>query len=280
MNRICCIYKCVFVLMLIILIGCEGDKMSKSTAFIEPLSKVPESAWKSLSQKRIYFGHQSVGGNIIAGIGDIQAHDRRIELKISNLEKAETIKEIGFYHSYVGSNENPKSKVDDFAKKIENGIGFSADIAFFKFCYIDVNPSTNVAELFRYYKNTMEKLKNKFPKVTFIHFTMPLVKLQDGPKAWLKKIIGKPLSGMDDNLKRDEYNSLIVAEYGGKQPIFDLAKAESTLYDGTRAVISKNGKNFSALVPGYTYDDGHLNEVGRKTVAAALLSFLAQLPEK
>jgi hypothetical protein len=261
-------------------LGCEGGKMPDSTDFKAKLSKVPDSAWKSLSEKRIYFGHQSVGDNIIAGIGDIQAHGSRIGLKISKLEKAGAIREPGFYHSYVGRNEDPKSKVDDFVTKIESGLGDSADIAFFKFCYIDVNPSTDVAGLFRHYKNAMEKLKNKFPRVTFIHSTMPLVKLQDGPKAWIKKILGKPLSGMEDNLKRDEYNSLIVSEYGAKEPLFDLAKAESTFPDGARSVITKNGRSFHALVPGFTYDDGHLNEAGRKAVAASLLSFLAQLPEK
>lgn len=268
------------ILVMVVYWGCEGGKMSGSTDFKARLSKVPDSAWKSLSAKRIYFGHQSVGDNIIAGIGDIQAHDSRIALKISKLEKAGAIREPGFYHSYVGRNEDPKSKVDDFATKIESGLGDSADIAFFKFCYIDVNASTDVASLFRHYKSSIEKLKNKFPQVTFIHSTMPLVKLQDGPKAWIKKILGKPLSGMEDNLKRDEYNNLLISEYGGKEPLFDLAKAESTFPDGTRAVIAKNGKNFHVLVPGFTYDDGHLNDAGRIAVASALLPFLAQLPEK
>ena len=76
-------------------------------------------------------------------------------------------------------------------------MGNSADIALFKFCYIDVNPKTDVTSLFRHYQNTMERLKKKFPRVIFIHSTMPLVKLQDGPKAWVKRILGKPLSGMD-----------------------------------------------------------------------------------
>jgi hypothetical protein len=50
-----------------------------------------------------------------------------------------------------------------------------------------------VAGLFAHYKGTMQRLKGKFPRVTFIHATMSIVKLQHGPKAWIKRIIGKPL---------------------------------------------------------------------------------------
>ena len=216
-------FKMALVLaLIIILMGCEGAKMADSAAIKAQLSKVPDSAWKSLNEKRIYFGHQSVGNNVIAGIVDIQSRDYRINLKILKLEAATALKEPGFYHSQIGRNENPKSKVDDFESKIESGLGNSADIALFQFCYIDVNPKTDVTSLFRHYQNTMERLKKKFPRVIFIHSTMPLVKLQDGPKAWVKRILGKPLSGMDDNFKRDEYNRLLVATYGGKDPIFEF----------------------------------------------------------
>lgn len=278
MSKIGQLFNIASIILVVIMSwGCEGGKMPDSTDFKAMLSKVPDSAWKSLSGKRIYFGHQSVGDNIIAGIGDIQALDSRIGLKISKLETAGAIKEPGFYHSYVGRNEDPKSKIDDFATKIQGRVGDSIDIAFFKFCYIDVTPTTDVVGLFKHYQNIMEKLKNQFPQVTFIHSTMPLVKLQDGPKSWLKKILGKPLSGMDDNIKRDEYNRLLVAAYNGSEPIFDLAKAESTYPDGTRADIIKEGRRYHAMVPSYTYDDGHLNETGRKAVAASLLVFLSQL---
>ena len=276
MLRPCFFFKMALVLaLIIILMGCEGGKMADSAAIKAQLSEVPDSAWKSLNEKRTYFGHQSVGNNVIAGIVDIQSRDNRINLRILKLEAATALKEPGFYHSQIGRNEVPRSKVDDFARTIESGLGNSADIAFFKFCYIDVNPRTDVAGLFRHYQNTMERLKNKFPRVIFIHSTMPLVKLQDGPKAWIKRILGKPLSGMDDNFKRDEYNRLLVTTYGGRDPIFDLTKAESTYPDGTRSVITKDGRSFHTLVPGFTNDDGHLNENGRQAAAAELLRALA-----
>jgi hypothetical protein len=49
---------------------------------------------------------------------------------------------------------------------------------------------------------------------------------------------------------------------------------ESTFPDGTRETFSSDEKTYYALVPEYTYDDGHLNETGRKKAAEQLLLLL------
>ena len=41
--------------------------------------------------------------------------------------------------------------------------------------------------------------------------------------------------------------------------------------------LAKHGKTFYAMAPEYTYDGGHLNELGRKKVAEQLLILLANL---
>ncbi len=48
----------------------------------------------------------------------------------------------------LGQNTVPQSKIDDFVKYIQNGIGAEADIAFFKFCYIDFAKETDIKKLF------------------------------------------------------------------------------------------------------------------------------------
>jgi hypothetical protein len=278
MFKACCFLKILLVLSLIVVLGgCEGGKMPYPPEIKAQLSTIPDQAWNALSTKRIYFGHQSVGDNILAGIGDIEKLDNRIQLKISKLEKATTISEPGFYHSYVGRNQDPQSKIQDFAQIIDAGLGDTVDMAFLKLCYIDVDPSTDAAGLFKNYQNTMQHLRGKFPQVVFIHSTMPLVQLQTGPKAWIKRLLGRPRSGADDNIRREDYNRLLVAEYGGKEPVFDLAKVESTHPDGTRSEIVENGRSFHALVPGLTDDGGHLNEAGRQAAAAELLRVLAAI---
>ena len=81
----------------------------------------------------------------------------------------------------------------------------------------------------------------------------------------------------DDNIKRNEYNEMIIKKYEGKEPVFDIAKIQSTFPDGTRCSFSKDGKTYYSMVPEYTNDGGHLNEIGRKKVAEQFLILLTNL---
>ena len=54
------------------LISCDsGGEMPEKTVQFPNIKDVPASKWENLSQKKIYFGHQSVGFNIIDGIKDL-----------------------------------------------------------------------------------------------------------------------------------------------------------------------------------------------------------------
>ena len=77
------------------------------------------------------------------------------------------------------------------------------------------------------------------------------------------------------NIKRNELNQLIVSEYKGKEPLFDIAKFESTYQDGTRSFFMKDGNKYYYLPDVYTNDGGHLNKIGRKHVAEQMLIILS-----
>jgi lysophospholipase L1-like esterase len=83
-----------------------------------------------------------------------------------------------------------------------------------------------------------------------------------------------------DNQKINELNALLIDEYEGNLPVFDLAKFESTLPNGKRQMFSHKSEKYFSLVPEYTDDNGHLNEKGRKIVAEQLLIFLANLVDE
>ncbi len=251
--------------------------MEPSKTTFPSIKDVPAEAWQKLSQKKIYFGHQSVGNNILDGVRAVMKENPQIKLNIVELSKLNDFEKPVFAHSGVGKNEDPRSKCEDFADIIDKKIAGKADIAFFKFCYVDIMPATDVGRLFESYRSTLASLKEKYPKVVFIHVTTPLTSLQAGPKAWIKKLIGKPLRGYDDNIKREQFNGILKKEYEGKEPIFDLANIESTTVEGARLVYERDGKTYPALLPTYTDDGGHLNEQGRKIVAEQFLIFLANL---
>jgi hypothetical protein len=82
----------------------------------------------------------------------------------------------------------------------------------------------------------------------------------------------------DDNIQRNKFNHLLREQYKSYDPIFDLAKIESTFPNGKTCSFTKNGTIYHSLVPAYTNDGGHLNELGGKVVARHLLMFLANFP--
>jgi hypothetical protein len=241
------------------------------------ITDIPDTTWQILSQKKIYFGHQSVGNNILAGVRDLMEVYPQIKLEIVETSDPSDLSSGSFAHSKVGENQDPQSKIDAFAGFMKNGLGNKADVAFFKFCYIDITPQTDVDQLFAGYKNTLAKLKEQYPQTQFLHLTVPLKVVQTGPRAWVKKVIGRPIGGYADNIKRNEFNDLLRKEYTGQEPVFDLAMIESVYPDGSRNVFKMDGNTYNTLVPDYSHDGRHLNETGRKKVAEQLLILLANL---
>ena len=241
------------------------------------IKDVSASSWEKLAQKKIYFGHQSVGFNIIDGIKDVMKEYPEINVNIVETADQSDFKVGLLAHSRVGKNVDPKSKITEFANFIDSGIGKKADAAALKFCYVDMTAGTNANNVFNVYSDSILQLKAKYPDMIIIHFTNPLTQRQTGLKTWIKKVIGRPIGGVDDNIKRNEYNEMLIKQYEGKEPIFDIAKIQSTFPDGTRCSFSKDGKTYYSMVPEYTNDGGHLNEVGRKKVAEQFLILLAKL---
>lgn len=59
--------------------------------------------------------------------------------------------------------------------------------------------------------------------------------VQTGWKALVKRLLGRAPYGTVENVRREEYSRLLRQAYAGREPVFDLARVESTAPDG-RAV--------------------------------------------
>ena len=46
--------------------------MDNTAINFDVLQKVPEERWELLAQKKLFFGHQSVGYNIMKGVSEIR----------------------------------------------------------------------------------------------------------------------------------------------------------------------------------------------------------------
>jgi len=251
--------------------------MDQQEVTLPSIKNVSAEAWQKLSQKKIYFGHQSVGYNIIDGITDLMKENTQIRLNIKEIASPGDVNGPVLAHSSVGRNTDPKSKCDAFTTFMDGGLGDKTDIAFLKFCYVDFGPATDVDRVFEDYRKTMTALKARYPKTIFIHVTAPLTRPQTGPKAWVKRIIGRSIGAYEENVKREWFNEKLRKEYDHREPIFDLAAIESVKPDGTKASFEKDGRKYPFLVASYTNDGGHLNATGRKRAAEQLLIVLAKV---
>jgi hypothetical protein len=257
--------------------ACSNQTAGDAAATQNKEIELSERTFDKLAAKRIYFGHMSVGSNIMAGVQDILSGYSDATLAVLETEMIPADGNGIFAHGPIGDNEYPLKKIENFTKKINDGIGGKADIAFFKFCYIDMMADQDAEKVFASYQKAMEKLKQQFPETTFVHVTVPLTVVQTGWKVPLKRLIGKTPGGYLDNINRNRYNQLLHAAYTGKEPLFDLAKVEATTPRGTQATYEWEGQTYSSLYPGYASDGRHLNEQGRRYVAQQLLLFLADI---
>jgi len=74
-----------------------------------------------------------------------------------------------------------------------------------------VNGDTDASALFERYRATIAELRANNPRTTFVHVTLPLTTAQTGWKALTKRMLGRAPYGTIENLRREEYNTLLRA---------------------------------------------------------------------
>jgi lysophospholipase L1-like esterase len=120
----------------------------------------------------------------------------------------------------------------------------------------------------------MDDLKQRHPEVAFVHVTAPLRTVDRGAGVWVRERIGRRNRSKHANARRGEFNRLLRVRYAG-EPVFDLAACQSTPADGRCESFRLEGAEHHALVPAYTDDGGHLNEAGRRHIAAEFIHAIA-----
>ena len=267
-------YICL-VIALLMICGCakgEAPMTQKNTN-----SDLSESSLEKIRRLRVSFGHQSVGANILDGLQALATENSAYKLNIVATDAPEKLSGPLFAHFRVGANMTPDSKIESFKEHVSRS-GTAIDVAFFKFCYIDVGADTDGEALFRKYQMMMTGLRKQFPKLIFVHVTIPVKTIDGGAKGIVKKILGKS-TGEEANVNRTRYNDLLRKEFSGKEAIFDLAAVESTTPSGMRVQGEKSGARYEALSPAYSDDGEHLNREGGTRAARALLLTLADVAE-
>lgn len=268
-----------FTILVIISCGKEKEDMSEKRNIYKKIEDIQKESWDKLSTKKIFFGHQSAGYNVIDGIRNVMEKYPEIKLNIIETNNGSKFNNGFFAHFKIGKNTYPETKIDDFMKYIEDGMGDNVDIAFFKLCYVDIKNGTDIEKVFNQYREKMNYLSNRYPRTKFIHMTVPVNSNPVGIKLFLSKIknLVKSILGkenMDNNVVKHIFNEKLRELYGKSGHLFDLALSEST----THSILPyNNNDNFSKineLLNEYTDDGGHLNKFGQDKVAKDFLMFL------
>lgn len=230
---------------------------------------------RQLADQKVYFGHQSVGNNIVDGVQQWE-EETGMDLSMELSRDFASVSQISFVHFMVGTNRDPRGKVDDFVTLVDQIPEQENAIAFFKFCFADFHESTDVDDLFVYFREKMLYLKDKHTNIHFLVSTVPAMAVQKGWRALAKKVLGRAPYGYLQNIKLFEFNRKILSEFDGILPVFDLAGIEVTRPDGTMETYRYKGSDYPCMPDYYASDYGHLNDFGAKTVSYNLLAFLAK----
>ena len=267
-----------FVATCVWLISCTGEHVNDSTIRSEldgtRSDSIPAASWDRLADARIYFGHQSVGGNIVEGLRDLSAARSGSQLKIvRSRERSSSMPALVEFT--IGDNGRPESKMKDFAAALQQIDDTAAAIAIFKYCYLDITPETNVELLFVSHRKALHEMRARHPNLTFVHVTAPLTRLESGPRSFAKRLLGKPTT-RDANAKRNRFNAMLREQYAG-EPMFDLAKVESTRPNGSRSSFNKGADVVYTLATELTDDGGHLNATGRRAAAQEFAAVIGRI---
>jgi hypothetical protein len=232
--------------------GCGGSSGSG------PMKPPPDVSAQlaALSTRRVFFGHQSVGWNIVGGLQGLLDANGGAEPTITHTATPAAVTAGTFAHYEIAANEHPDQKIANFGALLSGELGAAVDVAFLKFCFVDfqVQSDAQLDALFAAYQQMVHDVRAAHPGLKLVHLTVPLSP-QDDP----------------NNARRERFSDRLRAAYGGD--VFDLARLESA--DPTTGAPIR-GANGPMLYSGWKEDDsGHLNPTGSQAVARALVAFLA-----
>jgi lysophospholipase L1-like esterase len=229
----------------------------------------------TLAHGKFFFGHQSVGDNIVQGVRELIQSNGVEGPRIVRLEQNALPSGFFLSETHIGRNEDPASKCADFLKRTLAFPEDSLDIALMKFCHVDFDDNPNVTGVFELYRRTVDSLRQARPHILIVHCTVPLTDRTPYWKRFIRSLLGRSDSRDIGNSRRKEYNDILRQHYAS-EPIFDIATCESTKPDGSRSYFTSDGKTIYTLASEYTDDGGHLNRLGREVAATEFVKVLAQ----
>jgi hypothetical protein len=244
----------------------------------EDLTSSPRpSRWSLVARRTVYFGHQSVGSDVCAGIRDL-ATDYSLPLTLVQTREPESVTGPAFVSFLAGRHRDYASKNAAMLRLLESPTRARNPLVLLKYCYGDITSPSEYRMLFDAYRDTVDTIEFEHPDVALIHSTIPLTTVESGFKARTKRYLGRT-TRRDAALGRHRYNELLRAEFGGFEPIFDIAQVQALNADGTISGFASDGSKIETLAVENTAGGTDLNPRCRRLAAEALLDLLSTVVE-
>ena len=256
----------------IVAVAALGRDMDVATLpSARPLEDVTAEQWAALGARQIFFGHQSVGENLMAGVEHVLRTRTDISVQVRLTDDPSQMAAAGFYHARIGQNGFPATKLEAFAEIVSDSAIAPSGTVILKLCYVDVAPGTDPEAVFAQYRQTVDSLRAPRPVLTIVHVTTPLTT----DAGWLRHVAAG-LRGLTSrrqgNYLFGRYNELLLETYGGRDPVFGLARHDATDAKGRLSTVRVDGKSVPMLLGEWSSDGSHPNEAGRCRVAEAFRS--------
>lgn len=199
-------------------------------------------------------------------------------LRVVHTREPATVTGPAFVHFLAGQNRDYASKNAAVLRLLESRTRAQRPVLLLKYCYVDLDSAADLHGMFEAYHDTVETIRFEHPDVTVVHATIPLTTVESAFKSGAMQFAGRP-TRREAAIARHRYNELVRAEFADIEPIFDLAKVETTQLDGTLAGFFTGGSMIETLAPGNTEDGCHLNPRCQRAAAERLLDVLSDVIE-
>ena len=235
------------------------------------------SRWSVIAGRTVYFGHQSVGSGVVAGVERLR-EEHALPLRVVQTREPATVTGPAFVHFLAGQNRDYASKNAALLRLLESRTRARRPIVLLKYCYVDINSARGAATMFEAYRDTVDTIQFEHPDVTVVHATIPLTAVESAFKSGARQLFGRP-TRREAAVAHHRYNELVRAEFAGIEPIFDLAKVEATQPDGMVQGFAAGGAMIETLARHNTYDGFHLSARCQRAAAETLLDVLSDVIE-
>ena len=224
---------------------------------------------------QIWFGHQSVGNNIMHGTNGDNTNTAGLAYYINlypaagitNVYEPSSISQIPagtFGDGHIGSNQAPSGKITAFQNGVITTFGGNLDYAFMKFCWYDfgwngseVTTEAQADSLFTSYQNMVSSITSGCSTI-LLHCTVPLT-----------------YRALDAyNSLREYYNDKVRTAYSLTGRLFDIADWQSRDVDGNQ-VLYNNVRELNSIWN--AGDGGHMNADGCNMMAKKLLNLFESI---